>query len=84
MISHNQFGVNKDSIIKALENENIECRTIWKTMHLQTHYNKYKMISFKDSSVSSNLFNHGICLPSGVNLSIKDQDRIMSIMAKMF
>jgi pyridoxal phosphate-dependent aminotransferase EpsN len=84
MISPNHFGVNKDSIIKALENENIECRPLWKPMHLQPLYNKYKMISFKDSSVSSNLFNHGICLPSGVNLSIKDQDRIMSIMAKIF
>jgi len=84
MVSPNNSGINKESIITSLENENIEARPVWKPMHLQPLYNKYEIISCKDESISSNIFNQGICLPSGVNLSIKDQDKIMSIITKIY
>ena len=48
-------------------------------MHLQPLYNKCKFISAKKGDVSAKLFHNGLCLPSGSNLSIKDQNRIIDL-----
>ncbi|MDO5510453.1 MAG: aminotransferase class I/II-fold pyridoxal phosphate-dependent enzyme [Weeksellaceae bacterium] len=58
-----------------LEKENIESRPLWKPMHLQP---VFKGAPFYGSSVSENLFESGLCLPSGSNLSKEDRERITS------
>jgi pyridoxal phosphate-dependent aminotransferase EpsN len=74
----NTINVSVDKIITALEKENIEARPVWKPLHLQPLFknNAYYPHS-KDKSVSENLFNEGICLPSGSDLTEKDQDRVI-------
>lgn len=64
-----------------LEKENIESRPLWKPMHLQP--------IFKDApryinGISEDLFNKGLCLPSGSNLSEIDLDRVISNIKKYF
>ncbi|RQD73682.1 MAG: hypothetical protein D5R97_09030 [Candidatus Syntrophonatronum acetioxidans] len=72
-------GVTRDDIIEALEKENIEARPVWKPMHLQPLYKGCKYYSHNEKvSISDNLFERGLCLPSGSNLTIEDQDRVIA------
>lgn len=67
-------GVNREKIRLALESENIESRPLWKPMHLQPIFSSY--MSFLNGNAGM-LFEHGLCLPSGSNLSEKDLQRVV-------
>ena len=69
-----------DFIINKLSKANIEARPVWKPMHLQPLYRKNEYFSHTDKlSVSEKLYNFGLCLPSGSNLSDEDQNRVISL-----
>ena len=72
-------GVSRTEIIDALEIENIEARPVWKPMHLQPLYREYDYISRDGVDISGRLFEQGLCLPSGSDLSVSDQDRVIDI-----
>ncbi|MCL7754801.1 aminotransferase class I/II-fold pyridoxal phosphate-dependent enzyme [Polaribacter sp. Z022] len=55
----------KEKIMLCLENNNIETRSLWKPMHLQP---VFKGTPYYGNDISENLFNFGLCLPSGSNL----------------
>ena len=67
-------------LIKTLEKENIEARPIWKPMHLQPLYKSYDFISLNNEDISGKLFLNGICLPSGSQLKLSEQDYIIDIL----
>lgn len=71
-------GIKRDQIIEALEAENIEARPVWKPMQLQPIYQRYKYYAHQDS-VSERLFELGLCLPSGSNLTEADQERVIDV-----
>jgi len=73
-------GVTRSDIIDVLARENIESRPVWKPMHLQPLYKEYDYISKDGMDIASNLFENGLCLPSGSNLSETDQGRVIDIM----
>lgn len=60
-------------------NENIEARPLWKPMHKQIAYKQYP--SFVNGT-SEGLFNNGLCLPSGSNLTQNEMDRISTSFIK--
>ncbi|MFP5105820.1 aminotransferase class I/II-fold pyridoxal phosphate-dependent enzyme [Neobacillus sp. C211] len=65
-------------LIQALEKENIEARPIWKPMHLQPLLNQFKYYPHSNYlSVSDCLFERGICLPSGTNMTEEEQTRVI-------
>ncbi|PFA67796.1 pyridoxal phosphate-dependent aminotransferase [Bacillus sp. AFS015802] len=65
-------------LIKKLEKEKIESRPLWKPLHLQPLYKYSKFYPhYSNQSVSEDLFNQGLCLPSGSGLSREDQDRVI-------
>ena len=66
------------NLIIYLNKNNVECRPIWKPMHMQPLYSKSDFISINKKPVSEYLFENGICLPSGCNLKIEDQLLISS------
>lgn len=67
-------------IMMALEEENIESRPVWKPMHMQPIFEEYEFSSsLKEGSVSEDLFNRGVCLPSDTKMSDEDLDRVISI-----
>lgn len=83
--------LKEESIIKpidimvALENENIESRPLWKPMHMQPFFKDYEFVQVKDGiSVSEDLFNRGVCLPSDTKMSEEDMKRIVSIVKECF
>ncbi|MDE6185410.1 MAG: DegT/DnrJ/EryC1/StrS family aminotransferase, partial [Lachnospiraceae bacterium] len=85
-------GVTPGQVMDALEAENIECRPIWKPMHLQPVFEGYDFItqdgSVKDhgntESVSAEIFEHGLCLPSDIKNTDADMDRIIGIVRRCF
>jgi dTDP-4-amino-4,6-dideoxygalactose transaminase len=68
-------GRDREAIRVALEKQNIETRPLWKPMHLQPIFSAYPAYI---SGVSEALFNQGLCLPSGSNLSIADKQRVVA------
>lgn len=66
-------------VMKALERHLIEARPVWKPMHLQPLFMGAPYFSHDpEMDVSANLFQSGICLPSGSNLSEEQQDRVIA------
>lgn len=61
--------------------ENIESRPLWKPMHLQPLFER---APYFGSNIAEDFFHHGLCLPSGSNLSEQDKKRIQVILEKMF
>lgn len=72
-------------VILALEDENIESRPIWKPMQLQPVYLKNDFIkSVAGISVSEDLFQRGVCLPSDIKITAEDMLRIVNIIREVF
>jgi dTDP-4-amino-4,6-dideoxygalactose transaminase len=74
-------GKTREDLRLAFEKENIECRPLWKPMHLQPIFEKY---AYYGSDVSSKLFEKGLCLPSGSNLSSDDFIRLENVLIDFF
>jgi pyridoxal phosphate-dependent aminotransferase EpsN len=73
------MGVSSLDLIHHLEKENIEARPVWKPMHLQPLFQGYRFYPHQpNENVSDLLFQKGICLPSGSNLSIEEQNRVIT------
>ena len=65
----------------ALDAANIESRPLWKPMHMQP---VYKGSKFFGSGVCEQLFEQGLCLPSGSNLKDEEFERIFEALMKIF
>ena len=72
-IDENITGFSREMLREALLKENIESRPLWKPMHLQP---VFKDAPFYGEKISEQLFERGLCLPSGSNLSKSDLERI--------
>jgi dTDP-4-amino-4,6-dideoxygalactose transaminase len=60
----------------AFDDANIECRPLWKPMHLQPIFEKYP---YYGNKVAEDLFENGLCLPSGSNLTEENKSRIAEV-----
>jgi pyridoxal phosphate-dependent aminotransferase EpsN len=76
-------GISSNQIIDTLEKENIESRPVWKPMHMQPLYEKCEYVKSDTRDVSAELFEKGLCLPSGSSLSKSDQGRIIDIILSL-
>ena len=96
LITPEKFGADKEMVRLALETENIEARPVWKPMHLQPVFNP-RLASRKSAkayngknhkarvvggSVAEDLFERGLCLPSGTAMMEGDLDRIIKTILK--
>ncbi|MDP5027518.1 MAG: DegT/DnrJ/EryC1/StrS family aminotransferase [Flavobacterium sp.] len=71
----------REALRLALEACNIESRPLWKPMHLQPIFEKYPYYGTK---VSETLFEKGLCMPSGSNLTDADRERIAEAVEVFF
>lgn len=69
-------NINRETLRLAFENANIECRPIWKPMHLQPLFLGYP---YYGGNVAENLFKKGLCLPSGSHLTEQEKERIKGV-----
>ncbi|CAL1519252.1 aminotransferase class I/II-fold pyridoxal phosphate-dependent enzyme [Chitinophaga sp. MM2321] len=59
-------GISRETVRLALEKQNIESRPLWKPMHMQPVFSGAPAYV---NGVSAKLFEDGLCLPSGSNLT---------------
>ena len=78
--------ITPDMVMDALAAENIESRPIWKPMQLQPVYENCDFFSHNESgtSVSEDVFNRGLCLPSDIKNTEEDMRTIITVIRKLF
>jgi dTDP-4-amino-4,6-dideoxygalactose transaminase len=74
-------GLTREVIRLAMDAENIETRPLWKPMHQQPIFASSKSYL---NGVSNNLFENGLCLPSGSNLTEEEFSRIFDCLDTIF
>ena len=77
LIDADVAGFSREDLRLAMEAKNIECRPLWKPMHLQPVFAEAKAFC---NGVSEQLFNQGLCLPSGSNLTDAQWERIYEVL----
>ncbi len=75
-INPDQFGATREDIRLALEAENIESRPVWKPMHMQPVFERHETVG---GEVAEELFETGLCLPSGTAMDKDDIKRVGSV-----
>lgn len=73
-------GFSREDLRLSLLEDNIESRPLWKPMHLQP---VFKECGYFGTDISENLFDTGLCLPSGSNLTDEDRERIKQSLNKL-
>lgn len=73
------YGIDREKLRLAFSKENIESRPLWKPMNLQPLFKDAKHFG---SNIAENLFENGLCLPSGSSLTDDDRERIFSVIKK--
>ncbi len=76
-----EAGIDREQLRLALLEDNIESRPLWKPMHLQP---VFEGTPFYGDGTAEQLFNGGLCLPSGSNLAQEELDRVARIVKKLF
>ena len=70
------FGATREDVRLALETHNIESRPAWKPLHLQP---VFAGCSMRGGKVSEQIFQTGLCLPSGSSLTLEDLHRVVDV-----
>jgi len=73
-----------EDIIRSFSEENIEVKPVWKPMHLQPMFERAAFYYNDQKPISTGLFEHGLCLPSGSDLSKNDLDKIIQFLIKQY
>lgn len=79
-IDSKETGYDREALRLALEKENIESRPLWKPMHMQPIF---KEAPYYGEGIAEDLFDKGLCLPSGSNLLESDLERIREATQKL-
>ncbi|MNI08057.1 putative pyridoxal phosphate-dependent aminotransferase EpsN [compost metagenome] len=74
-------GISREDLRLALLEDNIESRPLWKPMHLQP---VFENSPYYGSNVAEKLFDTGLCLPSGSNLTDAEKERIRIKIKQVF
>ena len=74
-------GLTREEIRLAMDQENIESRPLWKPMHQQPVFSSSKSYL---NGVSGKLFENGLCLPSGSNITEDEFERIFNCLDTIF
>jgi pyridoxal phosphate-dependent aminotransferase EpsN len=83
-INEEKTSVSISELLASLESENIEARPVWKPLHKQPLFERYKYYSHSiKESISDKLFQTGICLPSGSNMPFDDQMKVVKCIKKV-
>ena len=73
--------IDREKLRLNLHNDNIESRPLWKPMHLQPVFQDCKSYV---NGVSEDLFNRGLCLPSGTSMTNEDMKRVVRKVKELY
>jgi pyridoxal phosphate-dependent aminotransferase EpsN len=74
LIDPAEFGATREAVWLRLEARNIEARPVWKPMHLQPVFQGCRVLG---GAVAKGLFERGLCLPSGTQMTDADVSRVI-------
>ncbi|MDM3852544.1 MAG: aminotransferase class I/II-fold pyridoxal phosphate-dependent enzyme [Aphanizomenon gracile PMC627.10] len=80
-ITPEAFGADREYIRIQLAKQQIEARPVWKPLHLQPVFSECECIG---GEVAENLFLHGLCLPSGSNLTEENLARVINAITAIY
>lgn len=80
-IDESKTGFSREDLRLQFLEQNIESRPLWKPMHLQP---VFENTPYYGEKVAENLFNQGLCLPSGSSLTDEDRARIANVIKNCF
>jgi len=80
-IDKTKTGFSREDLRLSLWEDIIESRPLWKPMHLQP---VFKNCAYYGEQIAETLFENGLCLPSGSNLTEEDRLRIENSIRKLF
>jgi dTDP-4-amino-4,6-dideoxygalactose transaminase len=80
VFTENASGPSREVIRLALGEMNIDSRPVWKPMHLQPVFDAYP---YYGEGISDLIFQKGLCLPSGSNLSQEDLDFVANMIVSV-
>lgn len=75
-IDPKDFGTDREGVRRALEAANIESRPFWKPLHRQPVFSGCEAVG---GAVAESLFDRGLCLPSGSNLTEIDREQVIGV-----
>ena len=81
ILINNNSEIKREDVRLELLKNNIESRPLWKPMHIQPIFNSYDNFN---NGVSEDLFNRGLCLPSGSNMDENDLCRVVEIIKGLY
>ena len=76
-------GIRPSRLLEVLNAENIEGRHLWKPMHRQPVFSHCGYVTAGETSVSDDLFERGVCLPSDTKMTPEDVDRVCAVIRKV-
>ena len=79
-IDPDAFGANREQVRIALAQQRIEARPVWKPLHLQPVFAECECMG---GEIAQDLFERGLCLPSGSNLTLEDLERVIDAIAQI-
>ncbi len=71
-------------IMRVLSEHNVESRLIWKPMHMQPVFKGYDFISAEEKPVTEDIFARGLCLPSDIKMTEKEQSYVIEVIKSCF
>lgn len=77
-------GFNASEVIRRLADEMIEARPVWKPMHLQPVFAHCRHFAHGNEPVSDDIFDRGLCMPSGSNMTPDEIARVVDAMRGIF
>lgn len=77
LVDSKTSGFSNEEMRLAMAENNIESRPLWKPMHLQPIF---KNAPYYGADISENLFEIGLCLPSGSNLKSEEKVKINDVL----
>ena len=81
VIEDSTDSTKREALRNHLLEQNIESRPLWKPMHMQPVFNN---CPYYGNKVAETLFEKGLCLPSGSNLTDQEKDTIKNSIEKFF
>jgi dTDP-4-amino-4,6-dideoxygalactose transaminase len=75
-----KFGADRHDLYHALDAAGIESRPVWKPLHLQP---AFAGCPCRGGTVARNLFERGLCLPSGSAMTSADLDRVVEVIHRV-
>ncbi|WP_318618541.1 DegT/DnrJ/EryC1/StrS family aminotransferase [Priestia megaterium] len=82
-INEKEAGISAAQLVQAFTEQNIEARPVWKPLHMQPLFQGVRYYPHSENDdVAQLLFQTGICLPSGSNMTEDDQNRVIKCLKK--